>query len=211
MNNFYTTSFLRSGLVILSLFVGINLIEQVYINTNERFLASFSNNPNVTKFAHVIEKNSEASVVDTAIFVFQKVIGFYLVVITFFIGTKLSEVKIKFQQLCSITLVAYAAFLLAYSIKVVWFAFQDDYILKEFAFFYPLSLMDFFNYNEVEAWSVLVLQITNLFQILFIFLFAIGLRRVAAITFRSALIWTTTVYLTSLMFWVALVTLFEIT
>jgi hypothetical protein len=53
-------------------------------------------------------------------------------------------------------------------IKLFYFSFiQEEYTLKEFAYFQPLSIINFYNINTLEGWLTFPLSKLGFFEILF--------------------------------------------
>lgn len=205
MNNIYKANFTVVTVMYIISFLSINYIEQTYIVTNERIRTSFSDRPDIDRIESILEEKQEVSIVDSAFFGVKILGGFYLVVVSFFISAQVSGFKINFQNLSKIILVAYVSFLVAYLIKVLWFLVIDDFTLKEFNSFYPVSLMNFFDHEEIDYWMINPLQYINAFQILFILLVSVGLVSFLKIKPIKSFIWSSITYSTILIFWIALI------
>lgn len=99
--------------------------------------------------------------------------------------------------------------------KILWFAFfQTDYTLKDLHFFYPLSALNFFDYNAVQPWLIYPLQLFNLFELVYWLFLAEGLSKLSFSTkdelhyemsFNQSFGIVAASYGTGLLLWVAVV------
>jgi hypothetical protein len=85
--------------------------------------------------------------------------------------------RFEFKRLWGVALVAEFVFLVPIIVKILWFAFiQTDYTLKDLQFFYPLSALNFFDYNHLEPWWVYPLQTLNVFEVVYWVVLAWGVQ-----------------------------------
>ena len=111
---------------------------------------------------------------------FKKVKGFYVsyltnifiipiktfsIAILLSLGAFFYDIKLKFKEFWISTIVAEYIFLISSIAEVGWFYFKNEYSIKEVQTFYPLSIINFFNYNEIDLFLIYPLQQLNLFQI----------------------------------------------
>jgi hypothetical protein len=98
------------------------------------------------------------------------VIGFVI-----WVGCFMYGYRVTFSQCWSIAIVAEYVFLLPEIVKIGWFMFVDtDPTYDEVRGFYPLSLMNFFNYYEMDKSYAYPLRALNLFEILYWFVLVTG-------------------------------------
>ena len=98
------------------------------------------------------------------------VIGFVL-----WVGCFLFGYRITFGQCWSVVMVAEFVFIIPEVLKIIWFIFIDtDPTLPEIRAFYPLSLMNFFTYDEVGKEYAYPLRAISLFEVLYIFVMVKG-------------------------------------
>ena len=87
-------------------------------------------------------------------------------------------IKVLFRYVWGIVIASEIAFVLAAILKFLWFTFfAGNYDLRNISFFYPLSLSNLFNYNEVDMMWVVPLQSLNLFQVLYFLLLSYGISK----------------------------------
>ena len=98
------------------------------------------------------------------------VIGFVI-----WVGCFMYGYRVSFSQCWSIAIVAEYVFLIPEIVKIGWFMFVDtDPTYDEVRGFYPLSLMNFFNYYEMDKSYAYPLRALNLFEILYWFVLVTG-------------------------------------
>jgi hypothetical protein len=98
------------------------------------------------------------------------VIGFVLWVGCFMFGF-----RITFSQCWGVVMAAEFIFLIPEVLKIGWFMFfETDPTLPEIRAFYPLSLMNFFDYTEVEKRYAYPLRAISIFEIFYILIMVNG-------------------------------------
>jgi hypothetical protein len=89
-----------------------------------------------------------------------------LTAIPFYIGAIFFDLKLTFKKAFHIVLVSEVVFLILILVKFSWFYFNKETLtLEYFQFFMPISLINFFEINELEKWFIYPLQIVNIFEI----------------------------------------------
>lgn len=74
--------------------------------------------------------------------------------------------RFNFRKMFNVAIKAEVIFLIPVLAKLLWFIFiKTDFGLKEFQYFYPLSLLNIFDYTSTEPWLIYPLQVFNLFEI----------------------------------------------
>jgi hypothetical protein len=131
------------------------------------------------------------------------------------IGTFFVSEKIQLKALFTITLKSQFLFLIPTFLKILWFVFiQTDYTLQDLQFFYPLSALNFFDYNTLEPWLVYPLQLLNVFEIVYWFVLARGIQEapkppmgasVQSMSFERSFLLVLSSYGVGLLLWVAVV------
>ncbi|BDB54878.1 hypothetical protein GENT5_11830 [Flavobacterium ammoniigenes] len=103
------------------------------------------------------------SIVFTPIYILIKT---NLIASILYIGTYFySKTEVKYKLLWDIAVKAEFLFLIALICKIIWFYFfQTNYTLKDVQYFYPFSVINFLDYNEIDSWFIYPLQTLNLFE-----------------------------------------------
>ena len=76
--------------------------------------------------------------------------------------------RFDFGKMFRVAIKAEAIFLIPVIVKLIWFIFvRTDFDLKELQYFYPLSLLNIFDYTSTEPWLLYPLQVINLFEMVY--------------------------------------------
>lgn len=98
------------------------------------------------------------------------VIGFVV-----WVGCFLFGYRITFSQCWSVVMVAEFVFIIPELLKIGWFFFLNtDPNLLEIRAFYPFSLMNFFDYQDVRNQYAYPLKALNLFEVVYIYVLVNG-------------------------------------
>lgn len=98
------------------------------------------------------------------------IIGFVI-----WVGCFLFGFRITFSQCWSVVMAAEFIFILPELLKIGWFLFMEtDPNLHDIRAFYPLSLMHFFDYFEIDKRYAYPLRALNLFEIFYILMLVNG-------------------------------------
>lgn len=98
------------------------------------------------------------------------VIGFVI-----WVGCFMYGYRVTFSQCWSVAIVAEYVFLLPEVVKIVWFMFIDtDPTYDEVRGFYPLSLMNFFDYYQLDKSYAYPLRALNAFEVIYWFVLVRG-------------------------------------
>lgn len=99
------------------------------------------------------------------------VIGFVL-----WVGSFLFGYRITFSQCFGVAILSEYVFLLPELLKIGWFMFiETDPHLNDIKAFYPLSMMHFFDYYEIETKYAYPLKALNLFEVVYWFALVNGI------------------------------------
>ena len=100
---------------------------------------------------------------------------FTVIAFVIWVGSFLFGYRITYSQCWGLVIVCEFTFLLPELIKIFWFMFiETDPRLADVNAFYPLSLMSFFDYYEMDKSYVYPLKALNVFEILYWFLLVEG-------------------------------------
>jgi hypothetical protein len=114
--------------------------------------------------------------------------------------------KVTLGSVFKVIITSEIIFVFAGLVKFLWFyLFAGNYDLNDIGFFYPLSLVNFFETNEVNRIWISPLQTVNLFQILYIISLSYGLNRVCEIRKADSEKIVLLSYMPALVLWVALI------
>lgn len=98
--------------------------------------------------------------------IFIKPIKTFSVAILLSLGAFFYDIKQKLKEFWISVIIAEFIFLISSISEICWFYFKNEYSINEVQTFYPLSIINFFNYDQVDFFLIYPLQQLNLFQIL---------------------------------------------
>jgi hypothetical protein len=119
----------------------------------------------------------------------------------------MNEVKIpKFNNFFQISLKGEFVLLLVGYFKFGYFYFfKTDYTLQDLQRYYPLSFINFLNFEKLEPWLIYPLQTINLFEITYFFVLVYGMYRLLNYNYWKSFEITSVSYGTGLIIWLGLV------
>lgn len=125
------------------------------------------------------------------------VLGFVVWVGCFMFGY-----RVTFSQCWQVVLVAEYVFLIPEVIKIFWFLFIDvNPNYYDIRAFYPLSVMNFFSYQDLDSRYAYPFKALNFFEILYMVAVAFGLKHFARRGWRPAWMIVIGFYLPLLLLW----------
>jgi len=133
---------------------------------------------------------------------------FSLISIVIYTGIVFIDIrdKISLGSVFKVVMASEIVFVVAGTFKFFWFyLFAGNYDLNDLGFFYPLSLINFFNTGEVNKLWIFPLQTINLFQIVYVISIASGLNKVCKIGKSDSEKIVLISYLPAMVLWIALI------
>ena len=135
-------------------------------------------------------------------------IKFLMITFVIYIGAFFFNVqsKLPLGSIFKIVIASEIVFVIAGFVKFFWFyLFAGNYNLNDLWFFYPLSLVNFFNKSELSKVWIYPFQTINLFHLFYIFLISIGLNKLCDIekSYSDRIVFLS--YLPALIVWVSLI------
>jgi hypothetical protein len=135
-------------------------------------------------------------------------IKFSLVSLLLYTGIILCNIqyKVSLGSVFKIVIASEIVFIIAGLFKFLWFyLFAGNYDMNDLGFFYPLSLINFFNPSEVSKIWLYPLQTINLFHLCYIISISYGLSKVSELDKSDSDKVVLLSYLPGLVIWVALI------
>lgn len=133
---------------------------------------------------------------------------FSVLSVLLYIGVFLTDLHkdLTLAKVFKVVIVSEVVFLIAAIAKLLWFIFfAGNYSLNDMSFFYPLSLINLFDREEVAYYWIYPLQTANLFQFVYVFLLALGLSRISSVKRAAADKVVLATYVPGIIVWVALI------
>ncbi len=175
--------------------------------TLDLYYDAFSEQVTWERFEKNFNKRKEWAWVGYVSFPFILAIKCTLIATCLYTGVFLKNLSIKFQQLFGVVVVAEMLSLLPTTIKVLWFVFiADSYTLEDVIYFSPWALSGWVTITkETDRLWLYLLQVANSFEILYMFLLALGLQTITQQSYLSALALTVKSYGLGLVLWITFV------
>ena len=133
---------------------------------------------------------------------FVYLIKIFLITVCLFTGAVLLDLKVSFKKLFQLSVLAETIFLAPIVLTIVWFSWiQPDYSLNDLQTFYPLSLLNIINPENLSSWMIYPLRLINLFEVAYIFLLGYGISIVTQQRFGNGLTFVLSTYCVGLVMW----------
>lgn len=171
--------------------------------TDDLYFRFFGDQLPYERVTEIISLNKKWEWASYAIIPFYYLAKIFLVATCIHIGSLLFGIDISFKGIFQTALLAEGIFLIPGIFRLGWFLFiQRDYTLSDIQFFYPLSVLNFFDPGSLEVWWIYPLQLLNVFEGLYLFALAYGLYLITTKSYVKMLTLISTSYGAGLMIWV---------
>lgn len=204
---------MRTSAILISLFVFLFLINFSFQNivlNDDLYLEHFGN-LSLDQIRQILDFRRNWRWLNYLIVPIIYIIKFTLITLWILSATILFGYKNTFKEIFRVVIIAEFVWLIPSFITLIWFGFIDtDYNLLDVQYFKPLSLLNFFDASQVENWLIFPLQSLNLFEIAYMFVLAIGIKKILKKDYREALNFTIPVYGSALVTWIVFITFLNI-
>ncbi|MBB6273147.1 hypothetical protein HDF26_003607 [Pedobacter cryoconitis] len=175
MNHKLNSSLLYLILAILS--IAVTIIFNISLLTKTVYFNSYSQFDN-TRIEEMFEFQHKYIWLGYLFIPIWLLIKTFVVNLTLQIGIVIQGYKLKLSQTFKIALMAEFVFLLPQIIKLIWFLMiQKTYTLTDLQHFYPLSILNLFNPNNLSTMLLYPFQIFNIFEVLYWIILAGGIKQ----------------------------------
>ena len=179
--------------------------------SDELWIQELSSQLSFKKIQEWLDLKSKWLWVSYAIIPIMYIVKFTLITLWILSSTIFFGYKNTFKEILRIVIIAEFIWLIPSFITLIWFGFIDtDYGLVDVQYFKPLSLLNFFEASEIDSWLIFPLQSLNLFEIAYMFVLAIGIKRILKKGYMEALNFTVPVYGSALVTWIVFITFLSI-
>jgi hypothetical protein len=134
-------------------------------------------------------------------------IKFSIVSLLIYIGIIFCKIedKVSLGKVFNVVIASEIVFVFGSLLKFLWFSlFGGNYDLNDLAFFYPLSIINFFNPSEVSKVWIYPLQTLNLFHSVYIISMSYGINKLCPIDRSDADKAVLLSYLPGLVLWISM-------
>lgn len=156
----------------------------------------------ITRIVYLIKKWNWIGYILIPIILFIKIC---LISFCIEVGVIFKSYKLDFKNIFKVVLIAESVFLVAQFIRTLTLCFLDFKTLDEIQYFYPLSVLNLFDPENLAIWLVYPLQKINLFMLAYFLLLAYSLSIFIKKNFIKMLSFTFGTYGICLLIWVMLV------
>ena len=122
------------------------------------------------------------------------------------VGSIFSNRNYTFNKLFSVAVFSETVFITMSIIKFSWlYFFEENLDLDKIQYFTPLSLLNLFDFRELEQWLLYPLLSFNLFELFYCFTIAYFLSKKVAISYKDSLNFVLSSYIPAFFVWIVFV------
>lgn len=196
-----------SFVILLLLSASILYVSQNYIISEEILTDHFSQQMSIERIQQMLDFRGQWAWVKYVALPFIYLIKFVFISAWLLCGVVLFGYQLSFSRIFRVVLIAEFVWMLPLLLTVLWFGLIDtDYTVIDVKFFQPLSLLNFFNAEQVESWLVFPLKALNLFELAYMAVMAIGIKKEIKRSYKSSLNFVIPVYGSGLVTWIVFMT-----
>ena len=189
----------------------ITYISQEIIISDEIFRRHLIQQLDIVRIELILGYRRQWAWVNYAILPIIYLLKFTIISLWLLCGIILFGYKTTFKKIFGVVLISEFIWILPSLISIIWFVLIDsEYTLSDLQYFQPLSLMNFFNGEQVETWLVLPLKSLNLFQVAYMLVLALGIRRLINRDYNTSLSFVVPTYGLGLITWIVFITFISI-
>lgn len=185
---------ISSGLIMV-------FLNQNFIYTKQLFYRSLDGQMEIGQIDDMLNQANRLKAPGYFLYVIITLCKLFIIALILQTALLLSGVKTAYQRILRSVTLAELVLLIPVVVKFIWFYYiQTDYTYEEVNRFSALSLVQLTEVDTTSIW-IYPLQVVNLFELLYILLLAVGLRRVTH-DFDGALRIVVVAYLPVLVIWI---------
>ncbi|WP_420577030.1 hypothetical protein [Ekhidna sp.] len=197
-------------LLILLASISVYVFQQIVV-TDTLLSDHLSQQLSFNRIEQLLEFRDKWSWVNYAILPIIYLLKFTFISLWILSGIILFGYKTSFKKIFQVVLVAEFVWIVPSLLTIIWFGLIDtDYTLVDVQYFQPLSLMNFFDGELVESWLVFPLKALNLFEVAYMLVLAIGIKKVINRDYNTSLGFVVPVYGLGLVTWIVFITFLSI-
>jgi hypothetical protein len=207
MELIYSSQKRWSGFLLCCISVTLTtLLNQNFIISDALYYNNFAESMTVERIEEFIDSTKKWSWISYSLIPFFYFIKFTLVAACISTGLYFQENRFRFKEAFGLAIWAEGVFILVAVVKLLWFVLvQTNYTLQDLQFFFPLSTLNFFDVKHLEPYLVYPLQVLNLFEIVYWFVLAYGIKKMVGISLERGMTVVASSYGVGLVIWVVFV------
>ena len=154
------------GFIILINYLFLILLKE-YLITNNIYYDAFEGQLSLNRINDLISYSKKWSWLSYIILPVVLFLKITFTTICLKIGAFFYNFELNLKQFLRLVILAEIPFILSSLIRIIWFFINSDSLtLKYIQTFYPLSLINLFEVNNISPYLIYPLQIVNLFELL---------------------------------------------
>ncbi len=189
----------------------INYVLQSYIINDNIYIDYFQNQLGYERILKMVNEQKKWAWLNYALLPVIYLLKFSLITFWVLCGTIIAGYKITFKSIFKVVLVTEFVWLLPSFTLIIWFGLiETSYTFNDVQYFAPLSLLNLFNASQLDPWLIFPLKSLNLFEVIYLLVLALGIKKIMKKDYDSALKFTLPVYGSALVVWILFVTFLSI-
>jgi hypothetical protein len=193
-------------LMLSVLLITANFLTQKYVLTHQIYYDNFSEQLSISQIDGMINNQQRALYIVyplEVVFLLFKCLIIAMIIQT---GLFVQNLKVNFPDIFKVAVISEFTLLFPLIIKFVWFYFfKQEYTFEEIKLYYPLSILNLLDIENLSLIWFYPLKLMNVFELLYWFVLAYGLSRVIQKDFDRSLFIILTTYLPALVIWVVFI------
>lgn len=174
---------------------------------NELILDNYTKTVGIDRASELIQKQEKWQWLEYAILPLIILIRTHITAFLLYIGSTFFNYKFTYKKCVNISFKGEGVILFSLFCKFIWLYFNRDLLTMEYIqLFSPLSLINLFNYNEIDQWASYILQTINLFELIYIFFLSYLIMKNFNVNFKKSLELVITTYGLGLIIWIMFIT-----
>jgi hypothetical protein len=174
--------------------------------TEDLYFELFRDQLSYERILEIIYINEKWEWLSYVVIPFYHLIKIFLAGGCIYVGSIIIGLDFSFKKIFHVALLAEAVFLIPGIFRLCWFIFiETQYTLSDIQWFYPLSLLNFFDPGSLELWFIYPLQLMNIFEVLYWLILAYGLYQIKQNSYLRMLGLIACTYGTGLFIWIILI------
>jgi hypothetical protein len=188
-----------------------NYVLQSLIISDNLLINYFQDQMGYDRILQMIDTQKKWAWLNYALLPVIYLVKFSLITFWILCGTIIAGYNTNFKSIFKVVLVAEFVWLLPSLILLVWFGLIDtSYTFNDVQYFAPLSLLNLFDASQLDSWLIFPLKSLNLFEVIYLLVLALGIKKIMKKDYDSALKFTLPVYGSALVVWILFVTFLSI-
>ncbi|AZJ35577.1 hypothetical protein [Tenacibaculum singaporense] len=190
-------------LLLLFTFFFLTFLYNETLNTDSLLINSFSDQLTNQQLIDLLNFKEKWEWLGYLSFPFILLLKLLIISAILDVGCFFFEKNIKFNKLFDIVIKSEYIFLLVILVKTFWFYFfVKNFSINDLEYFYPLSILNIIDYEEIQPWFIYPLQVVNLFELAYWIILTYFIGKELNTSFNKSFYIVASSYGISLLIWV---------